>query len=220
MNEPKFKVGDKVRIAESKNKEMIGKTATINQVFFDNQSWRGASVYGVSVDNKKTLYSEVFLEAAKESNPKFKVGDKVKIVKLGFGISDKTLTGKKFTVKSVEEKRGIGTVYKLSDPNDFSWLEWQLELVTDFPKIIITTDGKTTLARLYDGKKVMQTAEAHCSPDDKFDFSVGANLAMERLIGKVTTIQISTEIPKEITDKFETIKATGKAFVKALEEFK
>lgn len=50
-------------------------------------------------------------------------------------------------------------------------------------KVVITSDGKTTLARLYDGNKVVQRAEAVCSPDDKFDFSVGAKLAMERLMG-------------------------------------
>lgn len=140
--------------------------------------------------------------------------------KIGFGISDKKMIGKKFTVTDIKEERGVGDVYELDDPIGFSWLEWQLKLIADFPKIVITTDGKTTLARLYDGKKVIKTAEAHCSPDDKFDFSVGANWAMERLIGKVTAIQVSAEIPKEITDKLEAIKATGKAFVKALEEFK
>ena len=100
----------------------------------------------------------------------------------------------------------------------FIWDERGLELVEP-QKIVITTDGKTTLARLYEEEKVVKSAEAHCSPDDKFDFSVGANLAMERLTGKPAVI-VSTEIPKEITDKLNTIKATGKAFVKALEEFK
>ena len=96
------------------------------------------------------------------------------------------------------------------------WFEQMLEAVPNKvdhkPKIIITTDGKTTLARLYEGKKVVKTAEAHCSPDDTFDFFVGANLAMERLIGKATAIQASAEIPKEITDKLnKQFKATRKS---------
>lgn len=52
-------------------------------------------------------------------------------------------------------------------------------------KIIITTDGKTTTATKYfaDGKKV--SATANCSPEDTFDFNVGAKLAMERLMEAV-----------------------------------
>ncbi|HBS60908.1 MAG TPA: hypothetical protein DEA44_16800, partial [Firmicutes bacterium] len=51
-------------------------------------------------------------------------------------------------------------------------------------KIIITTNGNTTLARLYEDKKVIKSAEAKCSPEDTFDFAVGAKLAFERLMGE------------------------------------
>lgn len=49
-------------------------------------------------------------------------------------------------------------------------------------KIVIITDGKETHARLYDGKKVIKSAIAKCSPDDEFDFDIGAKLAFERLM--------------------------------------
>lgn len=52
-------------------------------------------------------------------------------------------------------------------------------------KIVITHDGKTTLARLYEGNKVVKSAEAKCSPDEKFDFTTGAQLAFERLTKEV-----------------------------------
>lgn len=55
------------------------------------------------------------------------------------------------------------------------------KITTCDEKIVITTDGKATLARLYENGKVTKTAEAKCSPDDKFDFAVGAKLAFERL---------------------------------------
>lgn len=55
------------------------------------------------------------------------------------------------------------------------------KITTCDEKIVITTDGKTTLARLYENGKVTKTAEAKCSPSDKFDFAVGAKLAFERL---------------------------------------
>lgn len=51
-------------------------------------------------------------------------------------------------------------------------------------KIVITHDGKTTLARLYDGKKLVKTAEAKCDPRDEFAFKEGAKIAFERLTGE------------------------------------
>lgn len=53
-------------------------------------------------------------------------------------------------------------------------------------KIVVINDGKTTTATKYcaDGSKV--TATARCAPEDEFDFNVGAELAMERLMEKVT----------------------------------
>lgn len=58
------------------------------------------------------------------------------------------------------------------------------EVITDSKpateKIVITHDGKTTTAKLYDGKEITKTAEAKFSPDDKFDFTTGAKLAPVR----------------------------------------
>lgn len=51
-------------------------------------------------------------------------------------------------------------------------------------KIVITTDGKTTLARLFNEKGEVKRAEAKCSPSDTFDFETGAKIALDRLIEK------------------------------------
>lgn len=51
-------------------------------------------------------------------------------------------------------------------------------------KIVVTTDGTETLARLYEGDKVVKKATAKRSPDDTFDFNVGAKLAFERLMNE------------------------------------
>ena len=50
-------------------------------------------------------------------------------------------------------------------------------------KIIITTDGTKTTARMYRGKALVKSAEATCSPRDTFDFETGAALAVDRLLG-------------------------------------
>lgn len=120
---------------------------------------------------------------------KYKVGDRVRIVekKVGGcwnneGRMDKWL-GKTMTIKSVgfacygmEEDYGDGVF-----GDGWCWHEHMIAGLADAHKIVITTDGKTTIARLYDGKKLVKTAEAKCSPDDTFDFMIGAKLAMERL---------------------------------------
>lgn len=49
-------------------------------------------------------------------------------------------------------------------------------------KIVITTDGKITLARLYEDNKVVKRAEAKCCPSDTFDFKVSAELALSRVL--------------------------------------
>lgn len=48
-------------------------------------------------------------------------------------------------------------------------------------KIVITTDGKITTAKLYDGKECVKVSEARCCPSDKFDLETGAKIALERL---------------------------------------
>ena len=50
-------------------------------------------------------------------------------------------------------------------------------------KIVITTDGKTTTAKMYRDKSVVKVATIKCHPDDRFDFEVGARIAFDRLVG-------------------------------------
>jgi hypothetical protein len=122
---------------------------------------------------------------------KFKVGDRVRIVNhrnLHWntqGEMDKW-QGKIMRIRKLsandkyhmEEDRG-------EHPFGEGWY-WQ---ASDFAelipasKIVITTDGTTTLARLYEGKKVVKRAEAKCAPCDKYDFAFGARLAYDRLMG-------------------------------------
>ena len=121
---------------------------------------------------------------------KYKVGDRVRIVsKWGDGCNqnlkgkmDKWL-GKVMTVRDV----GITLYRMVEDTEDNEWGGWVwtencIAGLACENKIVITSDGEKTLARLYDGKKVVKTATAKCSPDDKFSFETGAKIAFERLI--------------------------------------
>ena len=121
---------------------------------------------------------------------KYKVGDKVRIVsewgegchQSQTGRMDKWL-GKVMTVRDV----GI-TLYRMvediedNESGGWAWTENCIAGLACENKIVITSDGEKTLARLYDGKKVVKTAAAKCSPDDKFSFETGAKIAFERLI--------------------------------------
>lgn len=111
---------------------------------------------------------------------KYKVGDRVKLVGDSFSIGNKKrLYGKTDVIREV---RGSDYPYCLTENTMYCWRDEELEPACE-NKIVITTDGKTTLARLYDGSKVIKSAEAKCSPEDTFDFAVGAKIAYDRLMG-------------------------------------
>ena len=125
---------------------------------------------------------------------KYKVGDKVRIVsewgegchQSPYGEMNKWL-GKVMTIINVDCDMEC---YKMredeseQDGYGWYWYENSIEGLACENKIVITTDGTETLARLYDGNKVIKTTTAKCSPDDKFDFETGATIAFDRLFDK------------------------------------
>lgn len=132
---------------------------------------------------------------------KFKVGDKVRVkewkdVLKVCGIDKDHSSGAVYIIaKVVADVCGlvftvtecqIRGCYSISGLDRFGHeiktvlVEELLEPVCD-ARILITTDGKVTLARLYEDGEVKKSAKAECSPDDTFDFSLGAKLAFERL---------------------------------------
>ena len=128
-------------------------------------------------------------EGSEENKMKYKVGDKVRIVsEWGKGCCqslngemDKWL-GKVMTVRYV----GINLYRMVEDIEDnegggWIWTERSIEGLACENKIVITSDGVETRARLYDGNKIIKTTTAKCSPDDKFSFETGAKIAFERL---------------------------------------
>lgn len=125
---------------------------------------------------------------------KYKVGDRVRIKT---ELADRTSSGtclnskmrkwegKVMTIESVGHStyRMLEDVGELRPGEGWLWDEDWIEGLADNFKIVITTEGDTVLARLYDGKKVIEEAKATCSKDDKFVFATGAQLAFDRLLG-------------------------------------
>lgn len=86
-------------------------------------------------------------------------------------------------------------------------------------KIVITTNGKITTAKLYDGKKFVKKAKASCSPEDEFNFDTGALIAFSRLTGcdhRLSEVPEVPEVPEESLDWDEF--KNDKIFVQVTEE--
>ena len=121
------------------------------------------------------------------SKCKFKIGDKVKRT-----VSDNYYwDGRVVKVGDVGEVVGIYgdsiTVKIGKTQYEYCRAEYFVPVNTNNTKIIVLTDGiKTTTATLYKDGKPVKTAEAKCSPEDTFDFMVGAKLACERLTKEET----------------------------------
>lgn len=118
---------------------------------------------------------------------KYKIGDKVKMKDKmphrGFRPSEMNkFEGKIMTIANTGFLPFIGDYYQMKE-DIFAWLgEEDIDRLIDEHKVVITTDGKTTTAKLYDGKKFIKEATAKCSPEDEFDFKIGAELAFRRVL--------------------------------------
>ena len=54
--------------------------------------------------------------------------------------------------------------------------------VNAYTKVVITIEGKTTTAKMMEGRVCVAEAKAKCSPYDTFDPLVGAQVALQRLV--------------------------------------
>lgn len=139
---------------------------------------------------------------------KYKVGDKVRVRRdlkehKEYYMDDKTVSDVAVCAMVVAGHivviDGVDVYYSVKGIG-YNWTDEMFEPVNDLNrKIVITTDGTETLARLYDGEKVVKTATAKCSPDDTFDFATGARLAYDRLMGddKATVDPLKIKVGKK-----------------------
>ena len=50
--------------------------------------------------------------------------------------------------------------------------------------IVLFRQGNKVIAKMTEGKKVIKTAEAKCSPEDTFNFFIGSQIALQRLMAE------------------------------------
>lgn len=127
-------------------------------------------------------------------NPKFKIGDKVKThSERGRGVNGvayvSSMDGYSGVIARIEyinvtNDNGVEKWFYRLENTPFYWHESLLEAVKNESKVVITTDGTTTRAAMYDGHKLIKEAFSTCSKEDAFKFETGAKIAFERLTAK------------------------------------
>lgn len=123
----------------------------------------------------------------------FKIGDKVRCIR-NDGLNKKGLEGLIGTVVDVDSYSvGIDFDSEIDGHScagmarmGHGWYlpDTYVEYVgrcNEYNKVIITIEDKVTTATLMKGRLVLGTAKARCSPDDRFDPLVGAQIAIQRL---------------------------------------
>ena len=193
----KYKVGDKVRIVDTKDASLhwnqdgkmdkwLGETMTIRAVEGDH--YKMVEDNGERSDRAGWSWFEEMIAGLAT---KYQVGDKVKVRDdlgvIHYKMSD-GVTADCVIPDMLRFKGKIVTIESITDTGKYrikefacNWTDGMFAGLACEQKIVITSDGVTTLARLYEGSKVVKSAEAKCSPDDEFKFETGAKLAMERL---------------------------------------
>lgn len=149
---------------------------------------------------------------------KFKVGDRVKVVNKGTGMHNEAVVGdegkveyigikSKILVEFDKERKGLyHTGLGRCRPDHGYWCTPDMLQRIDLDeKIVITTDGKTTLARHFKGKTLICGSMTECSPSDTFDFLTGAGIVFDRLT-KTEKKQYKTEPKFKVGD---LVRVTG-----------
>lgn len=132
---------------------------------------------------------------------KVKVGDKVTfrsdlvpwkkygVITMLAGPMLEEFNGKTYTVVSVLDNG----CFRVDSPNPFILSPEMLAKPQASGRITIEVFGNKTVAKVYDGDKVVKVGVAKCSPNDEFDFAAGARIAFDRIYGEKTkpkTLQI------------------------------
>lgn len=136
---------------------------------------------------------------------KYKVGDKVRVVANITSNSRKdNYIGKTYTILNKYDNYPAGQAYGIGE--DYVVYGEELELILKHQSIHIYTDGKTTTAKLCEGKTVVKTATAKRHPDDEFDFLEGARWAFGRLVNGDEVYRLTQEV-KHLQAEIEKLKA-------------
>lgn len=202
--EKQFNIGDMVCLIEDYEGFKAGSVGTVietdhdpnpKSVLYYLDMMKGGRIEGVYGRRLRPASTEDVIG----SKSKFKVGDKVRAIdnryyytRVDYGWTGEVVevnrTGQ-FMAKTLSGNYSHdGETYYNLNPKHF-------ELIHD-QELHITVNGNETIAVYkHDGRT--EKAVAKCSPEDKFDFKVGAKIALERL-GVLPTEPTVTEKPMRL----------------------
>lgn len=139
-----------------------------------------------------------------EPKCKFKVGDKIRANRLSDKVYVETCYSKKWTgevaeIGSFGFTEGERDDIEIKDQrgDKYSVNSKYFDLIEESPEIHITVKGNETIA-IYKNGTEYKKAVAKCSPEDTFDFGVGAKLALERLGVLPTTEPVVEDKPLKL----------------------
>lgn len=165
----KFNVGERYKVGWGEEAENIIEITKIDRTWCYYKTVEGEHAPDAFMPD--TPFGRALIPVA---TGKFKVGDKV----IGNDLADEyyavTRKGYVGTVKEVRDGRTIVV-------DRYPVLEECFDLFKEEEKIVITREGKKTIAKYYVNGEVMEKGLARCCPEDTFDFEIGTWLAVFRM---------------------------------------
>lgn len=164
----KFVVGGRYKVGSGEEAENIIEITKIGRTWCHYKTVEGEHAPDSFMPNSSFGRALIPVTARK-----FKIGDKV----IGNDLADEnygiTCKGYKGIVTDVLNNGKIKV-------NQYTVLEKCFDLFEE--KIIITREGKKTIAKYYVNGEVMEKGLARCCPEDTFDFATGAKIAFDRML--------------------------------------
>ena len=197
----KFKKGDKVVALVDMG---VVKKGMVGTVLEDNSSvpyveWQGLTTGydGPYNDDRRSCLAlkQDEMELLKLS---FNIGDRVMMVNRDFTECYKLPVGARGTIVDLYGRSSYvvrfdnwhkghnGDIDSIKDASCLFCLEEDLIKEPKEPKlnIVLFRQGNKVIAKLTEGKRVINTTEAKCSPEDPFNFFVGSQIALQRLMAE------------------------------------
>ena len=198
---PKFKYGDRVVAVNENNWVPVGTVGTVvEDSVVPFVEWDNGNVYCLRESEMK-LYSLAI-----------KKGDRVRLITDNYDEEwhlPKGTEGIVFAIRDRLETVDVefdnwegGHDGETGDPQIYSHLYVRPDELEKTEKqkgnIVLFRQGNKVIAKLTYGKIIIHQAEATCNPEDTFDFLLGSQIALQRLIemirGKDTVITVPGDL--------------------------
>ena len=200
---PKFKIGDKVIAIHENNWVPVGTVGIVAEVseipFVD---WENGKRFCLRESDMKLL-----------SIHTIKIGDRVRLITDNYEEEWHLPKGTEGTVFAFMDRLETVDVKfdnwesghngETGDPFVYSHLYVRPDELEKMEKqkgnIVLFRQGNKVIAKLTYGKNIIHTAEATCNPEDTFDFLLGSQIALQRLIKMIRGEDTVITIPGDLS---------------------